>query len=190
MIRLDHLPAELLELRAGGSTDERIEIGIEDCRIAVASNSAPLLAELRRHFGETPFGTGEPDLLVAAVEAPAARLDCHFVRIIPEADFRFVQDEYADFRDGRVVRKRRSGNVFLFNESVHLAVGPVTEHPGEVIRFIRRDPRLSSVPILAVSSDTQDAIVAGILSAGADAFLPKPVEFDDLEKIVEKITQT
>jgi CheY-like chemotaxis protein len=61
---------------------------------------------------------------------------------------------------------------------------------GEVIRFIRRDPRLSSVPILAVSSDTQDAIVAGILSAGADAFLPKPVEFDDLEKIVEKITQT
>lgn len=59
---------------------------------------------------------------------------------------------------------------------------------GEVIRFIRRDPRLAAVPILAVSSDTQDAIVAGILSAGADAFLAKPVEFDDLEKTVEKIT--
>ena len=58
---------------------------------------------------------------------------------------------------------------------------------GEVIRFIRRDPLLSAVPILAVSSDTQDVIVTGILSAGADAFLPKPVEYDDLEKTLEKI---
>jgi CheY-like chemotaxis protein len=60
---------------------------------------------------------------------------------------------------------------------------------GEVIRFIRRDPLLSGVPILAVSSDTQDAIVAGILSAGADAFLPKPVEFDALEATVGNITK-
>ncbi len=59
---------------------------------------------------------------------------------------------------------------------------------GEVIRFIRRDPLLTSVPILAVSSDTQDAIVAGILSAGANAFLPKPVEYDELETTVARIT--
>lgn len=59
---------------------------------------------------------------------------------------------------------------------------------GEVIRFIRRDPLLASVPILAVSSDTQDSIVAGILAAGANAFLPKPVELDDLEATVERIT--
>ncbi len=58
---------------------------------------------------------------------------------------------------------------------------------GEVIRFIRRDPLMASVPILAVSSDTQEAIVAGILKAGADAFLPKPVEFDDLEKTLADI---
>lgn len=58
---------------------------------------------------------------------------------------------------------------------------------GEVIRFIRRDPVLANVPILAVSSDTQDAIVTGIMKAGADAFLPKPVEFDDLEKTVADI---
>ncbi|MBN2084450.1 MAG: response regulator [Anaerolineales bacterium] len=58
---------------------------------------------------------------------------------------------------------------------------------GEVIRFIRRDPQLAPVPILAVSSDTQDAIVSGIMAAGADAFLPKPVEFDDLETTVARI---
>jgi CheY-like chemotaxis protein len=58
---------------------------------------------------------------------------------------------------------------------------------GEVIRFIRRDPLLASVPILAVSSDTQDAIVNGVLAAGANAFLPKPVEFDLLEQTVLKI---
>jgi CheY-like chemotaxis protein len=58
---------------------------------------------------------------------------------------------------------------------------------GEVIRFIRRDPLLATVPILAVSSDTQEAIVTAIMKAGADAFLAKPVEFDDLEKTLEKI---
>jgi len=58
---------------------------------------------------------------------------------------------------------------------------------GEVIRFIRRDPFLATVPILAVSSDTQEAIVTAIMKAGADAFLAKPVEFDDLEKMVEKV---
>ena len=58
---------------------------------------------------------------------------------------------------------------------------------GEVIRFIRRDPLLAAVPILAVSSDTQEAIVEGIITAGADAFLPKPVEFDDLERTISKI---
>jgi CheY-like chemotaxis protein len=58
---------------------------------------------------------------------------------------------------------------------------------GEVIRFIRRDPLLAPVPILAVSSDTQDAIVSGILSAGANAFLSKPVDFDELERTVERI---
>lgn len=58
---------------------------------------------------------------------------------------------------------------------------------GEVIRFIRRDPLLASVPILAVSSDTQDSIVAGIMKAGADAFLSKPVDFDALEKTIADI---
>jgi len=58
---------------------------------------------------------------------------------------------------------------------------------GEVIRFIRRDPLLANVPILAVSSDNQDAIVAGIMKAGADAILPTPVEFDELEKTVADI---
>jgi CheY-like chemotaxis protein len=58
---------------------------------------------------------------------------------------------------------------------------------GEVIRFIRRDPLLASVPILAVSSDTQESIVEGILKAGADAFLSKPVDFDALEKTIADI---
>jgi DNA-binding NarL/FixJ family response regulator len=38
-----------------------------------------------------------------------------------------------------------------------------------------------------MSSDTQEAIVEGIMKAGADAFLPKPVEFDDLERTVSEI---
>jgi CheY-like chemotaxis protein len=60
---------------------------------------------------------------------------------------------------------------------------------GEVIRFIRRDPMLAAVPILAVSSDTQDAIIRDVLAAGANAFLPKPVEFDLLEQTVKNLVK-
>jgi CheY-like chemotaxis protein len=60
----------------------------------------------------------------------------------------------------------------------------------EVVRFIRRDPMLAAVPILAVSSDTQDAIVASVLKAGANAFLPKPIDFDALEQTVANLVKT
>jgi CheY-like chemotaxis protein len=51
----------------------------------------------------------------------------------------------------------------------------------EVCRFIRRDPRTARVPVFAISSDTQPALVDRARSAGANGFLPKPIAFDALE---------
>ena len=44
----------------------------------------------------------------------------------------------------------------------------------EVCRYIRRDPRTARVIIIAISSDTQPALIDSVRRAGADGFLAKP----------------
>ncbi len=54
----------------------------------------------------------------------------------------------------------------------------------EVCRYIRRDPRLSAVPVVAISTDTQPALIERVRLAGANGFLAKPFEFDALEEVL------
>ena len=54
----------------------------------------------------------------------------------------------------------------------------------ELIRRLRRIPRLAGMPIIAVSASASHTDAAACLAAGANAFLPKPVVEQDL---VEKI---
>lgn len=51
----------------------------------------------------------------------------------------------------------------------------------EVVRYIRRDPRIANLPVIIVSSDAQTIEIANAISAGANVFLPKPVNFERLE---------
>jgi CheY-like chemotaxis protein len=55
----------------------------------------------------------------------------------------------------------------------------------ELCRAIRRDARLAHVPVLAISSDTQPELIAGMRAAGANGFLAKPIQLDDLEQALE-----
>jgi len=58
----------------------------------------------------------------------------------------------------------------------------------EVLRFMRRDPRLEQIPVLVVSAkSTPDEIQAG-LNAGANLYLTKPVSYGELHKAVEEAT--
>ncbi len=58
----------------------------------------------------------------------------------------------------------------------------------EVCRYIRRDPRTARVIIIAISSDTQPALIDSVRRAGADGFLAKPIEIAHLEDIAEEIS--
>ncbi|NRF68463.1 response regulator [Aquincola sp. S2] len=50
----------------------------------------------------------------------------------------------------------------------------------EAIKQLRQSPETASLPIIAVSASSYEADVRKALEAGADRFLPKPVDFDDL----------
>jgi CheY-like chemotaxis protein len=55
----------------------------------------------------------------------------------------------------------------------------------ELCRFIRRDERLAHIAVLAISSDTQAELIAGMREAGANGFLPKPIQIETLEQAIQ-----
>jgi twitching motility two-component system response regulator PilH len=56
----------------------------------------------------------------------------------------------------------------------------------EICRYIRRDPRLADVPVLAISSDNQEIMIAAVREAGANAFLNKPITIEALESALKQ----
>ncbi len=60
----------------------------------------------------------------------------------------------------------------------------------EVCRFFRREPRTASVPIVAMSTETQEEMVARVREAGANIFLPKPMDFEALEQVLKEFEKT
>ncbi|MFN8435948.1 MAG: response regulator [Anaerolineales bacterium] len=59
----------------------------------------------------------------------------------------------------------------------------------EVLRYIRREPELSSIPVIILSAKSMPGDIKIGLEAGASMYLTKPVGFQDLKNAVEKVLQ-
>ena len=59
----------------------------------------------------------------------------------------------------------------------------------EVLRFIRRDPRLEQIPVIVVSAKSLPSDIKDGLDAGANAYLTKPVAFQDLNSAVRQVIE-
>jgi DNA-binding response OmpR family regulator len=57
----------------------------------------------------------------------------------------------------------------------------------EVLRYIRREPTLSRIPVVVVSAKSMPGDIKTGLEAGASMYLTKPVGFLDLKEAVEKV---
>ncbi|MEW5872120.1 MAG: response regulator [Chloroflexota bacterium] len=55
----------------------------------------------------------------------------------------------------------------------------------EVLRYMRRDPRLVEVPVVIVSAKSLPSDIKTGMEAGASMYLTKPVAFQDLKLAVE-----
>jgi CheY-like chemotaxis protein len=59
----------------------------------------------------------------------------------------------------------------------------------EVLRYMRRDPELVSIPVIVVSAKSMPGDIKVGLEAGASMYLTKPVGFLDLKRAVEQVLQ-
>jgi CheY-like chemotaxis protein len=59
----------------------------------------------------------------------------------------------------------------------------------EVLRYMRRDPRLENIPVIIVSAKSLPSDIKSGLDAGANFYLTKPVAFADLKRAIEAALQ-
>jgi len=125
------------ELQGGaGLCADALYLALGECVLGVHSNSAALLAELGEYFSHVVTDAVTPDIDIIAVERDAPELDIDFVDWKREAGKTGRKDSYADLPGGRLVRKVRTGMVFLQSERYHIAAGPCRKYDNQVINFI------------------------------------------------------
>jgi DNA-binding response OmpR family regulator len=59
----------------------------------------------------------------------------------------------------------------------------------EVLRYMRREPDLISIPVIVVSAKSMPGDIKVGLEAGASIYLTKPVGFLELKEAVEQVLQ-
>ncbi len=105
--------------------------------IAVSSDSHAVMDALEHYYREfTDSQPPEPQVRVVVLEAPAPDMDLPFAAYPPGPGKTVIKDEYVDFPDGRVLRKRLTGVHFLFGPDVNVAIGPCMDNLNQVINFI------------------------------------------------------
>ena len=57
----------------------------------------------------------------------------------------------------------------------------------EVLRYIRREPELASIPVIILSAKSMPGDIKTGIEAGASMYLTKPVGFQDLKQAVAKV---
>lgn len=57
----------------------------------------------------------------------------------------------------------------------------------EVLRFLRRDPTTTAVPVIIVSAEEEDSIKTAAREAGANHYIVKPPTLEQIEEALAKV---
>lgn len=57
----------------------------------------------------------------------------------------------------------------------------------EVLEAIRADPRTAAIPVVILTSSTQEEDIVRSYRTGANSFVPKPVQFERFAEVVAKL---
>jgi len=115
---------------------ESVDLAFVDCSVRVLSNSQPVIEGLRRYYAPYVAAFARPTITITALDAPPPAIDRPFAPYEREEPGKSLKEEFVDLSDGRVVRKVRTGMVFAFNETDHLAVGDCTANLNQLVNFI------------------------------------------------------
>ena len=116
--------------------DDQLLLQLDGCSLRLRSNSAALVEKLRGYFAHVVVDEASPDLEVVAIEQAPPDLGIEFVDWKREPGKSGRKDSYYDLEGARLVRKVRTGMVFLQRAGTCIAAGPCLEYDNQVINFI------------------------------------------------------
>ncbi len=116
--------------------DQMLHLALGDCNLRIRSNSPEHIAQLTRYFAHVAGPATEPDIEVVAIERAEPDLGVAFTDWKREPGKTGRKDSYHDLEGGRLVRKVRTGMVFLQSQTLRIAAGPCIRYDNQVINFI------------------------------------------------------
>ncbi len=116
--------------------DDELYIALMECTLRLRSNSAELLADLAGYFSHVACDPVAPDIDIVAIERDAPELQLDFVDWKRGPGKAGGKDAYVDLPGGRLIRKQRTGMVFLQSEGRRVAAGPCRKYISQVINFV------------------------------------------------------
>jgi len=136
-IRENHI---VEQLRESYPAEYKLNLRFGDCRIEVAVSEKAIADGLKAYFKPFEDVSGKADILITVHETSAEKLnffdefDFHIKE--PDPGKSKIKEEYVDFPQYRIVRKRLTGMVFIFGRDIHLAVGPCLGNLNQVVNFV------------------------------------------------------
>ncbi|MCB1858458.1 MAG: HprK-related kinase B [Gammaproteobacteria bacterium] len=115
---------------------EALWLEMEGCTLRVSSNSASLVEYLGRYFEPVRVAPAVPDLEVVAIERVPPDPGVPFRDWAREPGKNGRKDAIAGLSDGRLIRKIRTGMLFLQSAEWRVAAGPCLKNTSQVINFI------------------------------------------------------
>jgi HprK-related kinase B len=115
---------------------DELYMALGECTLRLRSNSTELVADLADYFSHVACDATTPDVDIIAVERDAPELGIDFIDWKREPGKTGRKDSYVDLPGGRLVRKVRTGMVFLQSERHRIAAGPCRKYDNQVINFI------------------------------------------------------
>jgi HprK-related kinase B len=116
--------------------EEALYLALGECTLRVRSNSSEHISQLTRYFSHVAGPAADPDIEVIAIEREEPDLGIEFTDWKREPGKSGRKDSYHDFSGGRLVRKVRTGMVFLQSATQRIAAGPCIRYDNQVINFI------------------------------------------------------
>ena len=135
---MSYTPANLANALIGDALlcEQVLHLLAGKCRLRVRSNSTELIRQLTRYFHHIVTDPGDTDIDIVAIERDEPQLGIDFIDWKREPGKSGRKDSYADFPGARLVRKVRTGMVFLQSREQQVAAGACMQHDNQVINFI------------------------------------------------------
>ena len=107
-----------------------------ELKLEVSSNRTDIISALQRYYQSFLCSTQDAAIKISVHEATVPDLQVSYTVKPPEAGKTSIKEEYVDLADGRIVRKRHSGMVFVFGQADNVAIGPCRANLNQIINFI------------------------------------------------------